>query len=364
MNPRLSSNDVPWALLGRHFAGELSPTEAEALHKWIASDPGHAEIVAELKRLWTDVPKTHQRWDVEAAVQRVMQPARASGRVIPLQRFYREPESSRWRRVLRTALGTAAVLGVLAGGAWIVGYRPFDGAWTIGGRLVGAASTAVNVSKARTLRGERATLRLPDGSEVTLGPASTIRYAIARDHGPRAVELEGEGYFTVTHDEHRPFTVRTVHGVATDLGTEFNVRAYSEDSTVQVAVRSGKVVLARATAVGAVDSGMAEIVLEPNDLGVVTAGGRLYAQRDADIGPHLAWTKGRLDLRATPLRDAVTQLSRWYDFEIHLSDSLSARRQITASFHRESVVDALRLIAATLELRLDVRGDTAVLGTQ
>ncbi len=42
----------------------------------------------------------------------------------------------------------------------------------------------------------------------------------------RNVELDGEGYFSVQHNEKSPFTVQTPKYTIQVLGTEFNVKAY------------------------------------------------------------------------------------------------------------------------------------------
>ncbi|CAN5424695.1 hypothetical protein BH09GEM1_BH09GEM1_40360 [soil metagenome] len=85
-----------------------------------------------------------------------------------------------------------------------------------------------------TPAGGRATLRLEDSTVVTLGPSTTLRYALTTSR--RNVELEGLANFRVTHDVARTFRVRARNAVTTDLGTEFAVRAYRSDSAVVVAV--------------------------------------------------------------------------------------------------------------------------------
>jgi transmembrane sensor len=100
----------------------------------------------------------------------------------------------------------------------------------------------VGTRVAHTGPGERLRLTLADSSSITLGPASTLRYSIQKT--ARRVELTGLASFTVTHDPNRPFIVRAGNAEATDLGTAFVVRAYSNDSTVEVAVSSGRVQLA------------------------------------------------------------------------------------------------------------------------
>jgi len=107
-----------------------------------------------------------------------------------------------------------------------------------------------------------------------LGPASTIAYAVAADHGPRTVSLKGDAYFEVTHRPDRTFTVETSHGVARDLGTRFLVHAYPPDSAVDVVVAEGKVSLAAPRDTVAQPRTADSLVLSPGDLGRVTRTGR------------------------------------------------------------------------------------------
>jgi transmembrane sensor len=346
----LPPDDTPWSALGRYLAGELPAAEVEELQRWIDASPEHAELVEQLRRLWAGEPRVGETWDVEAAIRRVMQPSTEPARIIRLPTFYREEPPSTWARARRLALRVAAVVALVAGGVWMLERGAPAG-----------SEDQIATSEVRTPRGQRAALRLPDGSEVMLGPATTIRYAVARGRGPRTVELDGEAYFTVTHDAARPFTVHTAHGVATDLGTRFGVRAYAADSAVDVAVAEGEVALSPVRAGETTPAAHEQVVLSVGDLGTATASGRLRAERGVDVASRLAWTEGRLVLDAIPLRDAVVQLGRWYDLDIRVADSSAGRKRLKASFKHESAAEALRLIAASLELRLDRQGDVVTL---
>ena len=76
-------------------------------------------------------------------------------------------------------------------------------------------------------KGQRVHLTLPDGSEAWLSSLSTLKWPSVFSSDARTVELDGEGFFTVTKDASRPFTVQTQKYDVRVLGTEFNVYAYS-----------------------------------------------------------------------------------------------------------------------------------------
>lgn len=99
-------------------------------------------------------------------------------------------------------------------------------------------------SKVVTAKGERATVVLPDGSEVTLNQCSTLSYqsSIATD-SVRVVDLSGEAYFKVEHADHQQFSVNTGELAVIVTGTEFNVNAYNDNPAITVSLDKGSVSL-------------------------------------------------------------------------------------------------------------------------
>lgn len=57
--------------------------------------------------------------------------------------------------------------------------------------------------------GQRLELILADGTKVWLNAGSTLKFPDHFRNNARDVILDGEGYFAVTHDKKRPFTVQT-----------------------------------------------------------------------------------------------------------------------------------------------------------
>lgn len=318
---------TPWEKLGRYLAGEASPQEAAEARQWLDEHPADAGFVAAIERLGAGngMPAV----DVEAALRRVR--ARNAGKAetapAPARRRLGHTRSTGWTS--RLAVMAAAATIVIAVG--IVAYRE-----------LGPTRAAREVTY-QTGVGQRDSVRLDDGSVVVLGPASRIAVR------GREVDLTGVGYFRVVHDERRPFTVRAAGSVIRDIGTEFSVQSMETDSAVRVVVSEGTVALRR---------GQVEVTLEQGDVGSVAAG-RLEARRGAATPEDLAWTRGQLIFRNTPLAQVAMDLRRWYGIEVRVGDTSLARRHFTGSFTtepRERVVDVLALaLGASAELR----GDTA-----
>lgn len=82
---------------------------------------------------------------------------------------------------------------------------------------------------------------LPDKSEVTLEPGSTIKYAKGLSGKERKIILSGNGFFEVKKDITRPFIVVSGEITTTALGTSFRVAENEEGVTVKL--YTGKVVV-------------------------------------------------------------------------------------------------------------------------
>lgn len=348
---------VDWDALARYLAHEDGDAERGRVAAWLAAHPADAALLATLDTAvtravaHTDAPgAVTLEIDVEAALARTAARRHATPAVRRLQattppRAARRawPGASGWRW---GGLAAAAALGALAVG---LGER-------VAGRVRGASGTQAHT--VATVVGVRDSVRLPDGTEVILAPASRLTVAARYGERARAVTLDGEAWFRVRHDDARPFTVHAAGAVVRDIGTAFTVRTdgVAGAGRVAVFVTEGAVEL-RASAT----ADQPGVLLKAGDRGLVARDGRLDATRGVVSADALAWTRGRLVYRDTPLAEVQADLRRWYGVVLVAGDSAVARRTLTAAFHndpRARVVDVIRL---ALGARVVQRGDTAVL---
>lgn len=343
-------SDLDWELVDRYLAGEATAADLERLEQWLAEGSEHAALleslqravaalegdvaVGELEVVWDGVTERAGLTPVEPAGVR---PAEAVAR--PTHFALAEPRHARWR--VGAGMAAAAVLvagAVLAGREWLTGGRE--------------AATVVAERVVRVPRGERARFRLPDGTEVLLGGGSTLRHPQTFAGRSREVTLEGEAYFAVMHQEHRPFRVRAGDLIATDLGTEFLVRAYPEHAGASVVVRSGTVAV---RPVRARDSTQPGRVVRPGELGRLGADGEPLVEQ-ADTAAYFAWTSGTLVFDGTPLRDALPQLARWYDLDFRLADSSLGAIPLSGRLDQTLTPARLDLLAGSVGLEQVRRG--------
>ena len=339
-------NHMDRELLERYLSGEVNSDERERVEAWLAEDPERWAKLAALGDTLADAalsgPALEQAkaevWTRLAAevpdVGRVTgPPGRRGGRVRS-----REFAPASRRPWLTTAQLVAALVLAVAGGS------------ALGMVLLRWRNSAPAEAErvATTAPGQRAVFQLADGTRVMLGVASELRYPARFAGGSRQVTLEGEAYFEVAHDERRPFAVRAGDLIAKDLGTEFTVRAYPEDDGARVVVREGRVAI-RAAASG---STAPERVVAAGQLGHLGGAGEPTVEA-ADTAAWFAWIEGRLVFANTPLREAVQQIERARDVEIHLSSPEIGERRFTTSFRDESASAILQVIGTGLGLDVE-----------
>lgn len=347
-------DDIDWVLLGDYFSNRATPAQRAAVERWMADDPARRRRIEALHLIWLrsgEVARPVGPVDARAAwrvVQARLERRRAIAMLPGAHRAGLDEDVSARRRVLRSAwVRAAAVVLVVAGGA--VAARAPLAAW-----LFGEPGALPPTHQITTARGQRAELRLADGTRVVLGAQSTFRWNVRPGARARDVYLEGEAVFHVTHDARHPFRVHAGSVIAQDLGTVFAVHAYPSEPRVTVAVKEGKVELSASRVPSARD------VLHGGDLGVVIADSTVRVTRGADVDPYLAFTRGQLLFAEAPMRDVVPELERWYDIQLTLADSTMADVVVTAGFEQDDLDTALRFLATSLDARVERHGRTVI----
>jgi ferric-dicitrate binding protein FerR (iron transport regulator) len=76
----------------------------------------------------------------------------------------------------------------------------------------------------------------------------------------------------------------------------------------------------------------------------------------ADTAAYFAWIAGTLVFDSTPLRDALPQLSRWYDLDFRLADSSLGTIPLSGRLDQTLTPARLDLLAASVGLTHVRRG--------
>ncbi len=342
---------IDWALVQRYCTGECTPAERVRLDQWVDGQPERRAYIASLRALADASARRKPHLDVESAWQRLsaqygIAEHGASGRGIAhlisatdvaRPRSVLGPRADGWATRSRAALAAAGVVCILIAGLFVVPrFR------------LGSTRAREYV----TVRGERATVVLADGTHLTLAPNSQLQVPSTYGRRERNVSLEGEAYFDVRHDIRHPFTVHARGVVVRDLGTRFVVRAYTDDANTRVAVAEGRVV---------VGASAADSLLARGDVARVASAGAIAVTHGADLAPDLAWVQGRLAFDDAPLPQVAADLARAYDVEIHLADSALTREAVTGTFTDEPVDEVLEVVTRSVGAEYVRSGRTVVI---
>jgi transmembrane sensor len=325
--------------LDRYFAGESSSDEAAAIEQWLADHPDDRVILDALRERMAEPNGPLAAYNHEVRVAAIVDYSiRAERRNRLRHQANGELATTRTRhRWVAAALAAAAAL-VLA-----VGYEKYGRSGNGGDAVLSAAEYA-------TRPGQRASVRLADGTTVLLAPASHLSVR-AVGNTVRHVTLKGEGYFTVRHQSATPFVVQAGNGIVRVLGTEFAVRRYAEDSTVRVAVASGRVsVRARS------DNAATAVVLGASDAAQLGPRNRMVVTRHIDLDGYLAWRTGQLRFQDTPVSAILRELNRTYDLDISTTDTAIANRLITLTLHETTSNGVLDLLSQLLDADVQRQG--------
>jgi transmembrane sensor len=326
-----------WDAIGRFLAGESAEAEAAQVAAWLAAHPEDAAVIERVNGTANRVAsQLGTPIDTEAALARVLA-RRGTTTVDPSVR----PLPQRRTRTQWTwALAAAAGLGVIVASAW----------WRQTTSTPDVAPQTFASRTVRTTPGQIDSLTLSDGTAVVLGPSSVLTVADGYGAASRVVTLEGDGYFVVSRDDDRPFTVRAAGTNVVDLGTAFSVRTHA-DGQLDVAVASGRV------RVDARRPSGQSLELLAGDAATLRGTADTPERVTVDTAETFSWTRGELILRDAPMSLVRTMVQRWYGLTLEHDDAFAERR-VTATFTNEAPTVAVNAIALSLGARAMLRGDT------
>ncbi len=306
-----------WAI--RRDAGPLSPDEQQEFDAWLAADERREGALLRAEAALVYIVRDPALIDAESGPAAPEEEAQAP---------------ARFGRRHFLAGGAAAVAAGVAGVLLMPSGQEY--------------STTV---------GEVRRLPLADGSVATVNTASRI--AVALEPERRHITLEeGEAWFQVAHDAHRPFVVDIGSVRVRAVGTAFSVRRNPEG--VDVLVTEGVV----ETWTEGHEATRTRIARGERSF-VATGARAVVAVKAADeIERALAWRDGGLAFNGEPLSYAVAELNRYNHRKLVVEDPVLARMPIVGYFRTNEPGDFARAVAPLVGASVETRsGDMHLVAT-
>lgn len=299
---RAAEEAIAWMVQLR--AGTPSVRQKARFEAWLASDTAHQQAWAQLQR------------GLGGHYERVRQ---APGHLRD-SLLHSEPNR---RDLLRGLVG----LGLLGGSLWLA-------ARSDPGRVL--------LADLRTGRGERRSLTLSDGSQLTLNADSAVDLDLRAQH--RLLHLrQGALLVQVAADPARPFVVRTSHGEARALGTRLMVERQAESSRVVVLQHSVRVSQPTGHHLD-LQEGQAA-ALQPTGIRRLAGDQRYRAD----------WLQGQLSVLDEPLETVIDALRAYRSGLLRLAPQVRQLR-VQGVFPLDDSDRTLAALAETLPLRIERYG--------
>ena len=338
-------------LLSRYLSNEAGPEEIREMLQWLRENEHNEALLqeawqqqpslapaADLRRMWMNIEAStlpvdqpvrrvhflHRNWRAVAAVLLLLagsayllvSNSRSSGAgpTAAASLTTNDVSPGKSGAILTLADGTHMSLdsagnGIIASqkGAQILlknGQLEYD--------ETGKASGEIAYNTMTTPKGRQFNLVLPDGSQVWLNAASSIKFPTAFSGKERSVEITGEAYFEVAKDKNRPFFVRAMNTETEVLGTHFNINAYEEEAIVKATLLTGSIRTSALHPVRSTDKS----ILHPGEQAQISSDEKMIVIPNADIEQTMAWKNGAFNFQNQGLKEVMRQLARWYDLEV------------------------------------------------
>lgn len=313
-------------LLVRKFAGDSTPEEDRVIENWIKQSQENQSLFNDLNDIWHGASsENEEEFDVDQAIRNFIQRTRS----------IHEKKNQRFniKNVLRYAAISILILAI-----------PFTYWIAKNSGSLNETYTTINCAY-----GDKTSILLPDSSQVWLNSGSKITFNNNFKNGSRQLFLEGEGYFSVKKDPENPFVVNTSLINVKVLGTEFNLKAYSDEKSVAVTLVNGSLQVSNRESTEMITPGQKALYDKKSH--------SLTVNNLSDLAPETEWMNGRLVFRNASLEDLERQLERWFDVEIEFSDELVKTRRFSGTLERESILEVISYFGISQYVDYKIKGN-------
>ena len=315
-------------LIAKYLAQEAAAEEIDFVESWARANDSNKKHFEQFRTIFKNAVQPHneQVFDTDAAWNKIRNSLK---RPEPKQTTFLPGGTFGSQLMWRIAASIVVVIGVGLGLNQLL--RPTSKQPV----LIQSAKAAV-------------TDTLPDGSGIVLNKDTKLAYSFDEKKKTRKVQLKGEAYFNIQHNDSETFIVDVDGVYVRDIGTSFNVRAYPETNTIEVVVETGEVMFYTAN-----DSG---VLLREKGKGIYNRATKSFTIDQPDANT-LAYKTKLFSFSNTDLSTVVESLNRVYDRKITLSHGLEKCR-LTVSFNNEDLDIILAVIAETLGLTVNESGES------
>jgi len=210
-------------------------------------------------------------------------------------------------------------------------------------------------------RGGQYFVKLSDGTEVWLNSESKLKFPVAFiADKTREVELiYGEAYFAVspsTKHNGAKFKVINKGQDIEVLGTEFNLKAYKDETNIYTTLVEGKVVVSNA-----VNNSTHNLL--PNQQSILNIESNKMKVSSIDVKSEISWKDGLFSFKEKNLKDIMKVISRWYDVDVVFQnkslETIKFKGVLGKEQNIEDILSSIKTLSVINDYKVD--GKTIIL---
>ena len=353
---RSMKNDLIEEYIIRFLSRRERPEDVEKLKQWLSEDPSNRDKLKDWLEVWdaAELLQNKEKYDGEKAYRkflRYLKEAESQSSTDKTVKSQLAPVSKPLHPTLLRTISRIAAIFILSfslGAGSLFYYMN--------------KREAIEIAYVETIipLGAKSEIVLPDGTNVWLNAGSKLRYPTDYGKESRTIYLEGEGYFKVAKQKDKTFAVQTSLMTVYALGTEFNVKAYQEEETIETTLISGKVAISNNTAHSDVGE---PVILTPGQklsLSVSDTHPRITQLSPEIASAEASWKNKNWRIEKESLKSLAVKLERRYDVKIKVDDSLLEYR-FTSTLKDESLEQVLTAMQHSSPILYKVEGKQVTL---
>lgn len=310
--------------------------------EWIKSHPEKQAEFSEAKSLFVSMSIQLSETEKEEEFGKLQQAIREINRNSQKRSVQLKPIS-----ILQRVAAVAAIVVLSIGGIWLV--REFSSKTY--------TATTAHFTTYASAKGERKTVKLPDGTSVILNSNSSISISDNFNALKREVNLKGEALFDVAHNKQKPFIVAAGNLKVQALGTSFKVRQYDFDKQLKVSLLEGKVRVSQQLK----DESKMEVILHPGEAVYLNTDSPELRKQSFDLNAETNWKEGKLIFKDASVAQIATQLEYWYGVKIVPPSNIKKSVRFNGEFINKKPEEVLAAIAYVTHLKYEVKNNTIML---
>lgn len=322
-------------LIEKLIANRATSEEKEELFQLINSEEYKEQINIWLNEKWENTAYENLNIASESILTKIHQQIgeKKTGSPIPANK------KTNIRRIVQTSLKYAAIIIVACGIEWFVLSHP---------KFANNHENHSSIAQYNEISvpvGSKSYVVLSDSTKIWLNAGAKFKYPNDFQKNSREVFLEGEAFFDVAKNKNAPFFVNMAGMNIKVLGTKFNVKAYSDEKSIETTLIEGSIEI---LGLKSDKEDEKNLRLKPGQKIILFKDGTKIKNAEVitlhDTGTEIAWLEDKLIFHKERFENVKNRLERWYGVTIDVKNQEILDYRFSGTFDEETFEQALNAL--------------------